>query len=158
MVLSTSFAEPPSLTYGAPSVGWESVSSGYSYEPSVATTHYEQRPVGHISSEGAHIDSQLLETVKRVILQHEQSSGSSGGYIPRPSSSYGPPKSTYGPPAWQSAGWAPKVTNLWFDHPIQSHPAAYYVGKTSYATAHKGWQPSHTIVVEPQHTYGVPKW
>jgi hypothetical protein len=190
MVLSTSFAEPPSLTYGVPSYpsGWETISPGYSYEPLVGSTHYTSHAVGHIPSEGAHIDSKLLNTVKQVILAHENSQS----VVSKPNSLYGVPKSTYGPP---SHGWQPwtssRVTDLWFDHPTQSLPVAYYIGHESYAPAHKGWQPASkgwevtaskgweapaykgweapaykgweapkkTVVIQvPKQTYGVPRW
>lgn len=137
----------------APSTGWDlsGVSSGYSYDPLSADTHYVSRPVGHIPNEGLHIDHKLLETIKQILISHENAGGSK-------ISTY--PSDSYGPPEWK--GWkSNKVWGIDFEHARQSIPVAYYLGKTSYAPAHKGWTLSKPTgwVSKPTTTYGVPsKW
>jgi hypothetical protein len=146
-VLSLASCEPPRLTYGAPSYpsGWDTSSV------SSSSSAYVSQPLYHQTSEGLHIDQQLLNTVKEVILSSENS-GSSQSI-----------KSVYGPPSH----WSNRVVGIDFGHPVQSPPVAYYLGKT-YAPAEWSGQLSSGYVSgssgsvqftsppRPSTTYGIP--
>ncbi|CAG4955488.1 unnamed protein product [Parnassius apollo] len=106
-------AEPPSgYSYNRPSGGF---SGGFSGGLSGGGP---LRPVssGYQTSEGQHVDAQLLEQVRQILLKEEASSGSGfggghgGGHggqgistsYGAPSSSYGVPSSSYGVPGYSS--------------------------------------------------------
>ncbi|KAG5669316.1 hypothetical protein PVAND_017204 [Polypedilum vanderplanki] len=146
-LLSLASCEPPRESYGPPSYSYESSSAS-------ASTQYISQPLGHQTSEGLHIDDHLLETVKQVILNSENS-GSSASIKP-----------LYGPPSH----WSDRVVAVDFAHPIQSVPIAYYLGKTyapqwqesssGHASTSAGWsgQTSAIFIEKPTSNYGVPKW
>lgn len=154
--LTTSLAEPPSHSYGAPAV-----SSGYSYEPHVsAGTDYVEQHVGHQPSEGLNLDPHLLHKIEQILIQHENSGSNriisipsiSHSYGP-PSHSYGPPSHSYGPPSHWSA--SSRVVGIDFGHLRQSIPVAQYVGKERYAPSYhqsshavsSGWNAGHSAAI-----------
>ncbi|XP_052867961.1 zinc finger X-linked protein ZXDB-like [Anopheles cruzii] len=93
-----------------------------------------QKPVGPQTSEGLMVDQQLLEQVKMVLLEHEQSAGQNGnGGSGGPSSSYGPPR-----------GGGDRVIGLVLEQPVQSIPLAEYW---------QGDQPPPN----PSSSYGAPR-
>mgnify|MGYP007092101447 CR=1 FL=1 len=137
-LVSSTIAEPPSYSYGPPSI-----SPGYSYEPHQAGTEYIEQHVGHQTSEGLNLDSNLLHKIEQILIQQENSGK---GAINGPSVAYGVPQDTYGPPIH----WKPStnVVGIYFDHLRQSIPVAQYLGidkiiSTGYAS-------------KPTSTYGVP--
>lgn len=65
---------------------------------------YTQVSTGGQTSEGASVDSALLEQIRQILLKEElqsQQSGGFGGSGYAPSSSYGAPSSQYGAPSTQ---------------------------------------------------------
>lgn len=146
--LTRSSAEPPALSH---SYGLPDVSSGYSYHQSAAPqslsqhTEYVEQHVGHQTSEGLHLDPNLLHKIEDVLVQHENAgSHSSGGYlISSPSVAYGAPQLSYGPPShWSSS--PSKVVGIDFGHLRQSHQVAQYIAKDRYAPSHSGWSSSNS--------------
>jgi hypothetical protein len=146
---SSTLAEPPSPSYGLPSIsstyglpeistGYnykpQVISTGYDYKPSIVSTEYIQKDPGRIPSEGYNLDPQLLNKIRHILIDHENSG--SIKIVSKPSSSYGVPQSTYGPPQ----GWtqSSRVVGLDFGHLSQSIPVAYYVGTDRYASNHGG--------------------
>jgi hypothetical protein len=187
---STSFAEPPRSTYGVPEISsgydYKPISTGYAYKPSIVSTEYIQRDPGRIPTEGYNLDPNLLNKVRQILIDHENSRSTK--IISKPSTSYGVPQSTYGPPShWVQSS---KVVGLDFGHLTQSIPVAYYVGTDRYASGHtnsgwnvgtsgwntgsSGWNtgssgwtkpislvpspPAITYGAPPSVTYGAPRW
>lgn len=135
---SRSFAEPPALSQ---SYGLPEISSGYSYQqasaPHSSHTEYVEQHVGHQTSEGLHLDPNLLHKIEGVLVQHENSGSNSGGYlVSTPSVSYGAPQLSYGPPShWSGSS---RVVGIDFGHLRQSHQVAQYIAKDRYASSHSG--------------------
>lgn len=140
-LVTCSLAEPPALSQ---SYGLPEVSTGYSYQPSShETSHgtdYVEQHVGHQTSEGLHLDQNLLHKIEHVLVHHENSNPSAQ-IISVPSSGYGLPQSTYGPPSHHQHWSAPsKVVGIDFGHLRQSHQVAQYLGQSRYAPSyHTGW-------------------
>ncbi|KAF5270291.1 hypothetical protein FQA39_LY08402 [Lamprigera yunnana] len=100
-------AEPPSgYSYSRPGGGGGGGHSflggggGYHGGLSGGGGGYTAVSSGYQTSEGAHVDSALLEQVKQILLKEEQSSSSSSSFGGHGLSSlYGPPSSQYGAPS-----------------------------------------------------------
>lgn len=65
---------------------------------------YQAVSTGYQTSEGQHVDAQLLEQIRGILLKEEANSGGGGhgghgGHGGAPSSSYGVPSSSYGAPS-----------------------------------------------------------
>lgn len=144
-------AEPPALSQ---SYGLPEITSGYSYHPSSSShssasshgsalshgTDYYETHVGHQTSEGLHLDQNLLHKIEGVLVNHENANR--GGYFESaPSSGYGVPQAAYGPPSHQHWSGPSKVVGIDFDHLRQSHQVAQYHGKDRYAS---GWSTGNT--------------
>src|SRR5690349_16979778 len=143
--ITCSWAEPPpSSSYGLPEI-----SSGYSYHTASAphqsshsshNTNYVEQHAGHQTSEGLHLDQNLLHKIEQVLVQHENSGSNSGSFqISAPSAVYGTPQSSYGPPTHSWSHGSSKVVGIDFDHLRQSHQVAQYVARESYAPSYSGW-------------------
>jgi hypothetical protein len=184
MMVSTAFAEPPSSSYGLPSLVVEPISSGYNYAPLNSYTEYYSKPVGRQPNEGLHLDERLLSKIKKVLIAHENSNSGGGGYT-------GGLTTKYGPPEWHGYNYG-KVVGINFDHLQQSIPVAYYLGTTGYAQSHgydtssvtsgwskpissgwdsssissgwesrpisTGWSKDAIVISKPSAIYGTPKW
>lgn len=173
-LLTSSFAEPPALSH---SYGVPQISTGYSYEPTVShsvATDYVEQHVGHQTSEGLHLDADLLHKIEHVLVQHENSGSK---IVSVPSSGYGVPQSSYGLPShWSHSA---RVVGIDFDHLRQSIPVAQYLGQERYAhgynynsghssnynsgysTGSSGWnvasRPSYVHSI-PQYVSSSPAW
>lgn len=139
-LLTSSLAEPPALSH---SYGVPEISSGYSYEPTVSHavgTDYIEQHVGHQTSEGIHLDSNLLHKIENVLVHHENSGSK---IVSVPSSGYGVPQSSYGLPShWHQSA---RVVGIDFGHLRQSIPVAQYLGQDRYAQHYNaGWSSANT--------------
>lgn len=179
MILSSAFAEPPSHRYGVPEIsGFETssgISSGYETSPSISYgvpeisgfetssgissgyetssgSSYISHPVGHQPSEGLHLDPNLLETIKRVLIAHENTAASATT-VYNPSSQYGAPSHHHHHHPWSS-----QVSDINFGHLTQSIPVAYYLSHQSYAPTHKEWTQRPQVLPPVKIIYDAPKW
>lgn len=143
---SISYAAPsvsyaaPSISHSAPSISYGVPTSSHGWsQPQAVHTDYWQKDVGHQTSEGLHLDSNLLHKIEDILIAHENSENSNKVYS-APSHSYGAPQATYGVPHWSSApshhGWSSKVVGIDFGHLRQSIQVAQLLGKDRYAPAH----------------------
>lgn len=141
----------PSLSYGLPSLshsyGVPEVSYEHSYAPAhTSNSHYVEQHVGHQTSEGLHLDSNLLHKIRDVLIHHENSGSK---IVTAPHSAYGVPQSTYGVPSHWS-----QVVGIDFGHLRQSEHIAHYKAEDRYAPSHgegwnSGWQ-QQSIGWKPQ--------
>lgn len=128
-------AEPPSY------LQIPDISPGYVHTSPLPRDHhstgteYIEVGIDHPTSEGLHLDSNLLHKIESALIQHENSGRK---VIALPSPAYGVPQSSYGPPSH----WSPssKVVGIDFGHLRQSIQVAQYLGKERYApTYDAGW-------------------
>lgn len=109
---------------------------------------------GYQTSEGQHVDPQLLEQVRQILLKEEQSAGGHGGGIGGgigggggyPSSTYGVPSTTYGVPSYQT-----RVVGIDLDGVRQAIQVAQYHQVTQGHVGGGGGYPSG-----PSGSYGAP--
>ncbi|CAH2048997.1 unnamed protein product, partial [Iphiclides podalirius] len=143
-------AEPPSgYSYSRPSGG---ISGGISGGLSGGGP---LRPVssGYQTSEGQHVDAQLLEQVRQILLKEEASSSSLGGGHGGISSSYGAPSSSYGVPSSSygvPSGYSGRVVGINLEGVRQAIQVAQYEqsgGSSGYPSSSYG---------TPSGSYGAP--
>lgn len=138
-------AEPPSgYSYNRPSGGHGgSFSGGLS-----GGGPLQPVPAGYQPSEGQHVDAQLLEQVRQILLKEEASSGSGGGHS-APSSSYGTPSSSYGVPS--SSYGVPGYSSRVVDINLEGVRQAIQVAQYEQSGGSSGGYPS-----APSGSYGAP--
>lgn len=140
-LVASAAAEPPSSSYGLPSVqsGYNYQPQGYNYQPlQLVGTDYHQVNTGHQSNEGLRVDHNLLHKIEQILIQEENRNNRGG--LSGISTGYGVPQSQYGPPShWVQQS---KVVGIDFGHNHQSHLVAQYLGNDRYASGHgtgQGW-------------------
>ncbi|XP_014359381.1 pro-resilin [Papilio machaon] len=145
-------AEPPSgYSYNRPSGGHGGggfsggLSGGGPLQPV---------PAGYQTSEGQHVDAQLLEQVRQILLKEEASSGSGfGGGHSAPSSSYGAPSSSYGVPS--SSYGVPGYSGRVVDINLEGVRQAIQVAQYEQSGGSSGGYPSSSYSA-PSGSYGAP--
>lgn len=160
-------AEPPSgYSYNRPSGGGgHSFGAGQSFGGGLGGGYaggsysggggggYQAVSSGYQTSEGAHVDSALLEQIREILLREEQQRSSShgGGFIGGISSSYGAPSSQYGAPSPQYGvpSYSTRVTGIDLEGIKQAIQVAQYE-QVSHQAGFSGY-PSG-----PSSSYGTP--
>ncbi|XP_072938150.1 uncharacterized protein [Epargyreus clarus] len=147
-------AEPPSgYNYNRPSGGGfhGGISGGLS-----GGGAYHAVSSGYQTSEGQHVDGQLLEQIRQILLKEEASSGSGfgGGHGGAPSSSYGVPSSSYGVPSSSYGVPHARVVGINLEGVRQAIQVAQYEQTSSIG----GGYPSgpSTSYGTPSGSYGAP--
>lgn len=148
-------AEPPSgYNYNRPSGGGGGggFSGGFSGGLGGGGGGYRAVSSGHQTSEGQHVDQQLLEQVRQILLKEEASSsagGSFGGHS-APSSSYGAPSSSYGAPSSSYGAPSARVVGINLEGVRQAIQVAQFEQQSSGGHSGGGY-PSG-----PSSSYGAP--
>jgi hypothetical protein len=172
-------AEPPSgYSYSRPSGGHSGgsigggfssggfSSGGFSSGGLIGGGGYQSVPHGYQTSEGQHVDPQLLEQVRQILLREESQLGGGlgghggGGHGGGISSTYGVPSSSYGVPSYQS-----RVVGIDLDGVRQAIQVAQYSQQTSiggggyssgYPSGPSAPSGSYGVPSRPSGSYGAP--